>query len=136
MKRINKKGTTLVEILIAALVFSLALGSLLSSLTSIVDIVDIAKDKTQAVTDIRNMMEHIRSTPFDTLTARFPNATVNGPGSNPYSAIVGGSFVLRSENITVTYINVTDPLELTVRLAWLSKKGNRLNMSSSTQRTR
>jgi len=137
MKNTGSKGTTLVEIMIAALVFSLALGALLNSLTSIVDIIDISRDKTQAVVDTRNMMERVRATPFDTLTTRFPNGTVNGPLANPYQAIVGGAYALRGENITVTYINLTsDPLELTVRLGWLSKKGTPFHMAASTFRTR
>lgn len=132
----SKKGMTLIEILIATLIFTLALGSVLGSLTLVADLIDIARDKTVATSDLRNMMERIRAVPFDSMLAKFPNGLTDGPASNPYQNITG-SYVLRNENITVTYANPnTDPLEINVLARWKDKKGHLFNMSVPTFKTR
>jgi prepilin-type N-terminal cleavage/methylation domain-containing protein len=132
----NNSGMTLIEILIATLVFSLALGALLGSISAVVDVIDLSRDRTQVTLDLRNMLEKMRATPFDALTTKFPNNLLNGPASNPYSAIVG-NYSLRSESIAVTYPNPNaDPLEMQVTVNWLDKKGHARNGSISTFRTR
>lgn len=136
MKLKTTKGMTLVEILIATLVFSLALGALLNCLVVIVDLIDISKDKTVAVSDLKNIFERMRATPFDSITTRFVNGVVDGPGINLYPNITG-SYTLRNEHITVTYPNPNaDPLEIKIMAAWLSKKGRAFNTSLSSFRTR
>lgn len=136
MKKHNVQGMTLVEILIAVLVFSVALGALLSCLATIVDLIDISRDQTTANTDLKNMLEQIRATPFDSLTAKFTNGFTDGPASNNYTNLVGG-YTLRNEHITVSYANPnTDPLEIKVLAAWQNKKGRAFNTSISTFRTR
>ena len=130
------RGMTLLEVLIAALIFSVALGVLLSSIGAIVDLLDIAQDSSQATSDMRNMMERIRATPFDSITTKFTNGVVDGPGSNPYTTIAGG-YNLNNEHLTVSYANPnTDPLEIKVSAAWKDKKGRAFNASLSTFRTR
>jgi prepilin-type N-terminal cleavage/methylation domain-containing protein len=131
-----QKGMTLVEILIAALIFSLALGALLKSMGSIIEVIDLARDKSQAVADLRSVLEHMRATPFDLLTARFPNGTQDGTAINNYTAIVGG-YKLASEHITVSYVDPnTDPLEIKTMLSWQDKRARTRNASLSTFRTR
>jgi len=89
-KTLSAKGMSLIEVLIATLLFSLALGALLGSISAMVDLIDLAKDKTQAVTDLKNILEKMKVTPYDHLTTNFPNGLTDGPGTNPYSSIVGG----------------------------------------------
>ncbi|MFH1691193.1 MAG: hypothetical protein ABIC68_01275 [Candidatus Omnitrophota bacterium] len=132
----NKKGTTLVEILVAVLVFSLALGALLNTLSVIVDLIDTSRDKATAITHLKNVMERIRATPFDYLTTRFPNGTVNGPAGNPYVNITG-NFSLTNEQVVITYADPnSDPLEIVSSLSWQNTKGRALNISISTFKTR
>lgn len=134
--KINKQGLTLIEILIATLIFSVALGALLSSLAAVVDIIDFSRDRTIAIADLRNIMETIRATPFDSLVAKFPNAMADGPANNPYANITGG-YTLKSEHITVTYVNPNiDPLEIKVSGTWQDKKSHSFSASLSTFRTR
>ena len=132
----KKKGMTLIEVLIAALIFSVALGVLLSSIGAIVDLLDIAQDSSQATSDLKNMMERIRATPFDAITTKFTNGATDGPVSNLYTTIVGG-YNLRNEHFTVSYANPnTDPLEILVTATWQDKKGRSFNTTMSTFRTR
>lgn len=132
----RRQGTTLVEILVALLVFSLALGALLNTLTVIVDLVDTSRDKVVAISHLKNIMERIRATPFDYIAMRFSNGTVDGPTGNPYVNIVG-NYTLNNEQIVVTYTNPnSDPLEIKSSLSWQSIKGRSYNVSLSTFRTR
>lgn len=136
MKMMSTKGMTLIEVLIAVLVFSVALGALLNSLVAIVDLVDLSKDKTVANGDLKNMLERIKATPFDSIPTRFTDGLADGPAANLYTNIVGG-YTLRNEHITVTYPNPnSDPLEILIRLNWQDKKGRNFNTTVSTFRTR
>ncbi len=130
------RGMTLVEVLVATLILALAVGGLVQGLIAIMETIDLARDQSQATTDLRSMLERIRATPFDFLTTQFPDSIVNGPVSSPYTGIVG-TYMLRQENITVTYANATtDPLEINVALAWQDKRSRPRAASMATFRTR
>jgi Tfp pilus assembly protein PilV len=132
----SHSGTTLIEILIATLVFVVALGALSQSLVAIMGAIDLSRDRGQATTDLRSMLERIRATPFDYLTTRFPNGTANGPVLYPYTNITG-TYALRQENITVIYADpLVDPLEINVALTWQDKRGRTRTASMATFRTR
>jgi Tfp pilus assembly protein PilV len=136
MKVRNDNGLSLVEILIATLVFSIALAAVVSSIAAIVDVIDDAKDTTVATADLRNMLEKMRATPFDSLVALFPHGAADGPMPNPYTTIVGG-YTLANEHITVTYANPdVEPLEIHTLLTWQSKKGRAHNSSIATFKMR
>ena len=136
MKLRTKKGMTLIEVLIAALIFSVALAALLQSIIAIVDIIDFSKDQSIAVSDLKNILERLRATPFDYITNDFPNGVVDGDVGDPYTDIVG-PYELSDEHITVSYANPNaDPLEIEATLSWLDKKGRSHNLSLSTFRTR
>ncbi len=70
----KNRGSTLIELLIATLIFSVALGALLSSLVAIVNVIDLSRERTIATADLRNMLERIRSAPFSSLLTIFPMA--------------------------------------------------------------
>jgi Tfp pilus assembly protein PilV len=136
MKIHDTKGMTLVELLIATLVFTIALGALLSSLIAVLYLIDLSKDQTIATYALRNMMEAVRVTPFTDMLSLFPNSVVDGKGNNSYQPIVGG-YTLSNEHITVTYVNVySDPLEIKVNLTWADKRARNHNTSISTFKTR
>lgn len=132
----NNKGMTLFELLIAAFVFTVAMGALLSSIVAIMYLIDISKDQTVAASDLRNTMERIRATPFNNMVSFFPSGTQDGPANNRYQNITGG-YSLNGEHITVTYANVnSDPLEIRVNINWLDKHSRPYNTSLSTFKTR
>jgi len=127
---------TLVEVLIAILIFVIAAGALISSISATARLISEARDQTIASNDLRSMMEKIRSTAFDTITTRFPNTVVNGPGGTTYQNYVG-SYALSNENITVSYTNVnSDPLEIKVVANWRDRINRLHNTTVSTFRTR
>jgi hypothetical protein len=134
--KLDNRGLTLVEILIAMFVFTLALAALLSSIVAVLYLIDLSKDFTVAYSDIRNMMEDIRTTPFANMLSLFPDGLVDGPVSNRYSDLVGG-YLLGNEHITVTYADVTsDPLEVKVILTWQDKHARTQTASASTFKAR
>lgn len=136
MKLRNNKAITLIEVLIATFIFVLAFGGLLSSILASVYLLSLGKEQTVAISDLRNMMERIRSTPFENMLSLFPNSTVDGPASKPYSNIVGG-YALNNEHIIVTYPSTTsDPLEVKVNVSWRDARTRIQNISASTFKTR
>ena len=132
----NNKGLSVVEILIASLVFILALAGLMSSVIAVFALIEQARDRSVAVADLSSLMEQARATAFDNLAAFFPNGVTDGPGASRYYDILGG-YRLPSEHITVTYPSVnSDPLEMCSILSWQDKAGRSFNISMSTYRTR
>ena len=127
---------TLAEILVATLIFCLALTGVLGSLTSISTLIDLAKETTIATNNLKNMMERTLTTSYATMLTRFPNGSIDGPVSNPYATIAGG-YTLRNEHITTTYANIAaDPLELKATLAWIDSRGRTRNISMSIFKSR
>lgn len=136
MKLRRQKGTSLMEILVATFVFTIAMGGLLSSILAIVNLIDLAQDTTIATANLNNMMEKIRATPFAYMTSRFTDDQADGPGGNPYQSIVGG-YTLTNEQITANYADVNaDPLEINLTLNWNDKRGRPRSISMSTFKTR
>lgn len=136
MKIHDIKGMTLIELLIATLVFTIALGALLNSIIVVLYLIDLAKNQTIAISDLRNMMESIRVTAFADTLSLFPNSVVDGPVKNSYRSVIGG-YTLYNEHIIVTYANVhSDPLEIKVNLTWADKRGRNHSASVSTFKTR
>ena len=136
MKKRDVKGMTLVELLIATLVFTIALGALLSSMLTVLYLIDLAKNQTIAISDLRNMMERIRVTVFADTLSLFPNSVVDGQVHNTYQFVVGG-YSLNNEHITVTYADIhSDPLEIKVNLTWADKRARNHSTTVSTFKTR
>lgn len=132
----DSKGLTLVEIVLATSIFVTAVVGLVGFLISSSYLIDITRDRDVAILDLRNIMEKIRATPFDSITSRFPDAVTDGSMSNPYSTILGG-YSLINEHITVSYADVNaDPLEISVAVTWQCKRGRSHSSSMSTFRTR
>jgi Tfp pilus assembly protein PilV len=134
--RSRSAGFTLVELLIAALVFTLAVAGVLQSIFSSLYLKETARNSSQAVFHLNNMMERMRATAFNSLTTQFPNGTQDGPAANRYTAVVGG-YTLRNEHITVTYPNAAgDPREINATCRWTDSRNRAYNLSVSTMRTR
>lgn len=136
MKIRGRKGTTLVEILIATFVFTVALAALLSSISGTLYLLDLSKDTTIANSDLRNIMELIRTTSFANMIQLFPDGVVDGPVSNSYQLAIGG-YRLGNEHITVTYANPnSEPLEIQVNLTWIDKRTRSHSIAAHTFKTR
>ncbi len=134
MKR--RKGTTLVELMIATLIFTIALAGLLNALLAALTLIQSSKDTTVAIADLGNILERMRATPFNSLTTDFPDADADGASDTEYADIVGG-YTLEEEHITIAYVNVADdPLEINAQITWESKQGRQFSIEATTSRTR
>jgi len=132
----NQKGMTLAEIVVIGLIFVIVIGPLLTSISSLLYLMDMAKCQSTAVVDLNSIMERIKATPFNNMMISFPDAVVDGPVSNSYPAIIGG-YILQNEHITVTYADINaDPLEIHTTATWDDKNGRPYTTSMSTFKTR
>jgi hypothetical protein len=119
----NNNGMSLVEILIASTMAIICIVSVIVSYLTVFNWSEANREETVSTMHLVSMMESIKSTPFSSITADFPNGVNDGPAGNRYTAIVGG-YTLTNERITVTYVNpASDPLEVSVALRWKSARG-------------
>jgi len=140
--RRTEAGFTLVELLSAIAIVCFAGLWLLGSYQASWQLAEVAEQQAIATDDLKDMMEKIKTTPFNRLTTDFPNGAVNGivgPGTDKYLAIVGSSggvYSLQGEQITVTHTPDTnaDPRELKVQVTW-TNRGRTYRQSASTIRT-
>lgn len=114
---------TLIETLIAIAMALVCIISIISAYIAVFKWSDMNKQEAFAMTHLTNMIETIKSTPFNSITTNFPNGTADGPTSNRYATIVGG-YTLANEHITVSYVDATkDPLEITAAVSWQNAGG-------------
>lgn len=134
--RIGNRGLSLLEILFATLIFVLALAALMNGIIAALYLINLSQDQTLANTDLTNMMEWIKTTPFNDMMRLFPDSLADGPATNSYPFYLGG-YSLNNEHITVTYADLdSDPLEIKVNLSWQDSRGRNYNISAYTFKTR
>ena len=131
------RGMTLVELLIAIVLVVLGGLGLLGGYQSILALTEVSQQADGALNYLRDLMERIKTTPFTSLTATFPDGAVNGivgQGPNLYAPIVG-NYTLTGEQITVSHqpTTVSDPRELNVVLQW-TNRGRTYQRTLSTMR--
>ena len=116
--RVGQSGLTLVELVFAIMLLAIAGVTLLGAYQVSHQLAEVAQQTRIAVNDLKTMMEHVKSTPFASLTTSFPNGVPNGPGGNAYSTLLGG-YGMAGEQITVAYPNpAANPLEVIVTVSW------------------
>jgi hypothetical protein len=127
-RRNARAGALFVEILAAVLVLGLAGVGLVASYLSLHRLVSDGREMQVAVDDMRDMVERIHGTAFNSLATTFP------AGVGVYTAVTG-PYLLRNQQISIAYPAVTpDKREIVVTLTW--QQGNRTRtVSSSTIRT-
>ena len=132
----GKTGLTLTELMVAALVASLAIGATIICFSQVFYLTEVAKDTSVAVSDIRDMMEKVWCTPFDFLLSSFPDGNIDGPPGNDYRVVVGG-YTLSQEQIVVEYADTAaDPLEMKISASWVDVRNRNRTIQLSTFRTR
>lgn len=122
-QRRHRRGVTLVELLFGMSTLLVGAVWLMAAYQWSVQLAEVSQQSNVALNDLRDMMERIKTTPFASLTANFPNNTANGPGgAQAYTNVVGG-YSLVNEAITVTHTPNTgaDPREMTVTLTWTNR---------------
>lgn len=131
----NRRGSSLVEILLALVLFVIAGLGIVGSYIAMNDFSDYATKSMRAVSDLQAVTEHIQSTPFQNVTTVFPASVADGGVGKPYASLIGG-YGLQGEQITVTYPSQTaDRFEVTVTLSW-THRNRTLTKVFSTVRAR
>ncbi|MCX5667970.1 MAG: hypothetical protein NTY34_06655 [Candidatus Omnitrophica bacterium] len=119
----NNSGMSLIEILIASAMAVICIVPIIGSYLTVFDWSGTNREETVAIMHLANIMETIKSTPFSSITATFPDNVETLATTAQYAAIVGGD-TLVNERITVSYINAfSDPLEVTARVRWKNARG-------------
>ena len=133
MRQKSHCGITMVEIVIALVLFMGAAGGITAAHLYSKRLSDDATNSMRAVNDLDDLMECIQATSFTGLPAAFPNGIVGGVGG-AYAAMVGG-YTLKGEQIVVTYPSqASGRLEMLVTVSWLQQSRLR-SESSSVVRT-
>ncbi|OGX38921.1 MAG: hypothetical protein A3C53_02310 [Omnitrophica WOR_2 bacterium RIFCSPHIGHO2_02_FULL_68_15] len=130
-------GFTLVEVLFALIIVVVSGVWLMVAYQSALHLTEVSQQTNAALSDIRDMMERIKTTPFTALDASFPTGAVNGvvgAGPDLYTGIVGG-YALTGEQVTVTHSPsaAADPRELIVQVQW-TNRGRTYQRRATTMR--
>ncbi len=126
---------TLVEILLAIAIIVVTAVAILNAYITSLYLSETNKEETMALSQLTNIAEAIKATPFNTITIDFPDGVPHGTLANDYAALTGG-YTLTNESITVSYSNPSgDPLEITIRLSWQDKRGQSRTKFLVTKRT-
>jgi len=134
--RQNRRGITLVEVLVAIIILVFASVAIIQTYLSSLNFSELNKDNSVAMAHLINMLEAIKCTPFSQLLVDFPDGVVDGPSNKNYTTIVG-NYTLKNEHIIVSYVDTSsDPLEIMVNLSWQDKKGSLQARYLVTKRTR
>lgn len=127
MKRQDKKGFGLVELLVAILLLAIGMVALWSAILSGLLLVESGRNATQANEDTRTVLEEVRRLAAANLTQVTAkdwttwSANPNGGNlTNPNSR--ANPPPLTNEAVAVTFLDpVADPLVATVTVSWVEK---------------
>ena len=123
--RSGPRGFTLIELLLAAVIVVASGVWVMGAFQSALHLSEVSRQVGTAVTDLDDMLERIKATPFTQLATDFPNGAANGivgGGADRYGGIIGG-YTLGNEQIVVTNSPSTaaDPREVIVQVSWTNR---------------
>lgn len=106
----ERDGLTLVELLVATVVFSMAFIGLLMSFVRSMELHETSRNTSCAIAAVRSRLEVIKNTDFADIEATYHNVTFTD------SSISG---------IGVSYVDASNPdlLEITICFSWKQKNG-------------
>ncbi|MBU4310868.1 type II secretion system GspH family protein [bacterium] len=112
----NSKGFTLIELVIGTGILAFVLCGIVGGLVSFISLAQMARDRTVAVNDAKQVMEQIWDTPFSSIIT-----TIGSTDWTDWLVNNGGNG-LDSELISVTYNDsVSDLLQITVTVTWQTR---------------
>ena len=115
MRRKDRNGFTLVELMIALFITALTIAGYIASNIVLQTTSEEAHQRTVAVQDANRVIERMRNA---AQSGTFPG---NVTSAFPQNGTVTGFNNLDSEQVTVTYVNTTaNPLDVTVSVTWRS----------------
>jgi Tfp pilus assembly protein PilV len=113
---------TLIEIMIAAFILSVAILGLSVTLLSLINLHHLTKENNYALSQAKQMMEQIRAEKFDTIFDTY--ATLDFPVSN-YLNVQKGDTDNNVGKILVSKVAGNDNLlEITITLDWQARSGH------------
>lgn len=128
---LESAGFTLIELMITMVIVILALVGYIGANTAVNHRSEEAFEKTVALQDAHAVVEMIRNV---TLNGQFPDGVTQ---AFPNNGAVAGFNNLRNEQILVMYANTAaDPLDVTVRVSWLSRGQRQVSTDLRTFVTR
>jgi Tfp pilus assembly protein PilV len=106
----NKKGFTVVEIMIAILVLLPVLIAIVLTLVRSMELAELNRNSAIALWDVKSKLAEIENTPFSQIAANFDNVTFISPDLT---------------GVGVTYVNNINSsmLEVTATFSWTQKGG-------------
>lgn len=135
-------GMTLLELMFAAGIVSLALAMLFGSLLSMTVVGQVNQSQMAASECMTSLMEEINSLPYDSLKAYVPSTTLKGPGTSREIAL---AFVVPKTTGTTEYTaipftgsdaTIPNPVEVRVTLTWKEANGQVFKTVTSTVKGR
>lgn len=118
MRIVSAKGFTLVEVLVALAIFSIAFTGFVSLLTSVLHANAQAKRRTEAATFAQDKLEELRQSATPTAGSDSITPTGGSPYSRTWTVGAGPTAALRTVTVTVTW---TDYYAQTVQLSTIVK---------------
>lgn len=117
-----QRAFSLLEMMIAAMVLFIAIMGVCATLLSIANLNAITKETNYAMNQARKIMEEVRVTKFDEILTTYNNKDVFVFGLSPQEADPDGQI----GKISVSEVSANpELLEISVRLEWRGKAGNR-----------
>ena len=104
--RSSETGQTLIEVLVAALIFAIVAASLIGVLTTGVNITSLARQKTLAERDASTQIEKIRNLPY----ASVGNVAGNPAGSVNLTTAISVAGLAATMTTKISYVNDPTPL--------------------------
>jgi len=113
----NKKGLTLIELMVAVSITALVVTGSLLSFVQLMILADASANLTIAVNDAQFVLEQLKVTPFNSISSYVVPETVNFPGV-PNVPVLHN---LPEETITLTRNVVGDLATISVDVSWKEK---------------
>ncbi|MEK7485747.1 MAG: hypothetical protein AABZ60_15605 [Planctomycetota bacterium] len=113
---------TLLEVMIAGTLLIMAIMGIAMTFLTVANLNTLSKENNFAACQARKIMEEIRSTPFKDILSKYQDKNYSIPGLN----LQKGDLDENVGKIQTTKVNdKKDLLDVTVRLDWRGKVGNR-----------
>jgi type II secretory pathway pseudopilin PulG len=138
----SKKGFTLIEVMVTALLTTTAVAALLMVYINALNLIIQAKEMGIAYDDAKDVLEKMKSTAFNDIprVGNFPDntlvpASLVGGFSLPNEQIMVALKRADGTDLNVTTSNIPDPLLIEVTVSWRGKDGRNYSRIFQTIRT-
>lgn len=119
----RKAGFTLLELVIAAAVLTVAVLSIAFNVLNLSDMSELSREKLVATADAARVLETMRETANSSLATLKTTDWSAWAAANVINAKASNELQLRQETIAATFPNPnTNPIQVVLTLSWLHKQ--------------